>query len=45
MSEHCQNNVRTMSESNIKILKRGKIDTPKKKYIATHFPGLVQALQ
>jgi hypothetical protein len=39
------NNVGTISKSNIKIVERGKMDTAKKKYMNTHFPGLVQALQ
>jgi len=36
--------VGTILKSNIKIVGRGKIDTPNK-YMTAHYPGLVQALQ
>ena len=31
----------TIRKSNIKIVERGKFDTPNTKYMAAHFPGFV----
>jgi len=37
--------VGTISKLTIKIVERGKIDPQTYKYLTTHIPGVVQALQ